>query len=1236
MVLEITEGQQGLVTPRYQLISKLGKGGMGEVYEAHDLRRDINVALKTLRVTDLEGVAMLKREFRAVAELHHPNLVRLYDLVALPDRCFFSMELVRGPDLLTYVRNMERSPIAPDTRQPVSGSPDTNAPIPSLPSKNRGTCDYERLRLVLPDILAGLDCLHRAGKVHRDLKPQNILVTPSGTAKILDFGILQERTDEEREAIGTPHYMAPEQALGRVVTPKADMYAFGCLLFVLLTGRVPFSGKTGRAILESHVLKPAPNPAEFSPDVPEEYQRLMQHLLAKEPRNRPNAREVLEFLCDSIGSPVPFLDTKQIWRGEAFVGRSQELVNICNEAREAQQHKPLLFVVSGESGIGKSHLVAEVVRLLEVDGWRSYQGRCYQREELPYKAFDRIAEQIAATLRRKPAEHVTPFIPEQGLKPLIKIFPALSRVRALSQRAQEEPELSPTEARVAAFEAFRDLLRRLQTEKPNVWVINDMQWADPESVALLQALFDGEDAPNLTIISTARTLELKNNKPVQTLFTELEKQGRAKHIDLKPFGAEDVAGLLELHLNEPASPELIEKVLKETGGNPYFAVEFANALSDPENQAEGPKARLLMRVGALPEDANEVLAAAVVAGAPFDFSLLRAVTKKTTAKLSEAIDLLLYEHFLRELMTQGDEDVLDVFHDRVREDVYEGLPEERRRQLHVAFAAALEETNAEAELAAQHRFRAGEKEAAAKLFLLAAKQAAEKLAFSRAADLYEQALAVGGKSIDRASALKSRGEALDLAGRYHDSARAYLDAAALTPEDRSHLTMLAATAELKCGELALSLQNFEEVLQDVDGSYATLWHMAPWAVGSLFFHLAIAQRRYSKLTGLASRIPTEKVRLRLDLYRRLGSYLTIMDRLRGGEFQARFLDLALREGSNSDVVYALYLITSFFSMRDGEGPLKNAHQALKKADSLAGSITDPEVLGFGEVLRGLLYWKSADWELSQTAFLRAEETLRSTGHGDTFERVMAETFVASADTYLGNPTASEERLYAMMQKAQRRHDRFALAFLAAPLAECRIYLGDFAGAQEALRPAEQWPKEPPTFLLLLSACAQARLLIAQGKLEEATRSLEALEANKGPNGLRFVAGKRAEIALLRATAHLGLAAQGKSPSYHRSQAQACLKRPLALPPKTFHANALRLRAIIDPTTAVQDLDRAVEILEACRTPIELCSALLQRGALRKRRALPGADADLARGQEILEETKTSDPAARDGFAWAWR
>jgi hypothetical protein len=1209
---------------------------MGEVYEAHDLRRDIVVALKTLRVTDLEGVAMLKREFRAVAELHHPNLIRLYDLVALPENCFFSMELVRGPDLLTYVRNMDRNPISPDTRQPISSSGgDTNQPLPA-PSKNRGVCDYERLRAVLPDILAGLDCLHRAGKVHRDLKPQNILVTQEGMAKILDFGILQERTDEEREAVGTPHYMAPEQALGRVVTAKADMYAFGCLLFVLLTGRVPFSGKTGRAILEAHVLKQPPNPVELSPEVPEEYQRLVMQLLSKEPRNRPNAREVLEYLCETIGAPVPYLDTKQVWRGEEFVGRTQELKDICRDAQEARARQPLLFVVSGESGIGKSHLVAEAVRLLELDGMRSFHGRCYQREEMPYKAFDRIAEQLAAILRRKPAEHLAAILPTEGVRPLIRIFPALSRVRALAMRAQAEAELPPSEARAAAFDAFKELWRNLQEEKPNVLVINDLQWADPESLVLLQALIEGEDAPKLALITTARTLELKNNKPANKLVAELEKQQRAKRFELRPFGQEDVANLLALHLTEPPAPELTQKVLQETGGNPYFAVEFANALSDPENQADGPKARLLMRVGALDDDAAEVLSAAVVAGGPVDFSLLRAVTQKTSAKLCEVIDLLLYEHFLRELMTQSDEDVLDVFHDRVREDIYEGLPAENKRELHVEFAKALQTNEEQAELAAQHWLRAGERESAAKYFLVAARQAEQKLAFSRAGDLYGQALAVGGGSIDRAVVLKSRGEALDLAGRYHDSARAYLDAATLLPAERSRLTMLAATAELKGGELALALENFEVVLREVDSSYSTLWHMAPWAVGSLFFHLKLAERRYTKLSGLASRSPDPKLRLRLDLYRRLGSYLTVMDRLRGGEFQARFLELALREGSNDDVVYALYLITAFFSMRDGESHLQKAHQAIAKADQFASASINAEVLAFGETSRGLLHWKSADWEKAQTAFMRAEELLRSSGHDDTFECVMAETFVASTNTYLGNLQASEEKLTGMLQKAQRRHDRFALAFLAAPLAESRIYLGDIDGAQEALRPAEQWPKEPPTFLLLLSACAQARLYIAQGKLEEAIKALEALESNKGRNGLRFVSGKRAEVALMLATAHLGLAAKGHVPSYHRAAAASCIERPLSLPPKTFYANALRLRAIINPGTAMQDLDRAIQIVEACRSPLELSSALLQRGALRKKRGDVNAQEDLDRGQKILDETGASDPAARDGFCWSWR
>jgi tetratricopeptide (TPR) repeat protein len=323
-------------------------------------------------------------------------------------------------------------------------------------------------------------------------------------------------------------------------------------------------------------------------------------------------------------------------------------------------------------------------------------------------------------------------------------------------------------------------------------------------------------------------------------------------------------------------------------------------------------------------------------------------------------------------------------------------------------------------------------------------------------------------------------------------------------------------------------------------------------------------------------------------------------------------------------------------MRDGEAALSSAREALARAEALAPSVAEPEVLAFGETSRGLLFWKSAEWEKARDAFQRGADLLRFHGHGDTFERILNETFIAASDGNLGRLADQEAMLAALATRAQRRHDRFTLALVSAPLAEGRIMLGDLPGAAKALSLCRDWPKDPPTFLLLLSGCASARLAIAEGRLVHAISQLEDIENARNRNGLRFASGKRAEVALLRATAELGLAARGDSPTARRSLALRNVELPLALPPKTFHANGLRLRALARPEGARADLDRAVEILESCRSPVELAAALLQRGAWRRLHRHPGADDDITRGETLQRETGAADPTTRDGGAWTWR
>ena len=258
------------VQQRYEILTELGRGGMGVVYKARDTRLERDVAIKVLRTTSAEEAARLEQEARAAATLNHPGIVTVYDFEAGFDGYFIAMEFVPGEALDQLLKT--------DPSRVRRGLP--------------------RLLLRLADAIA---YAHAQQVIHRDLKPGNLLVTPDHEVKILDFGIaarLDSTVGESSSICGTPFYMAPEQIRGEPPTPATDIYAFGATAFHLATGRPPFN--TGN-VIDAHLTKAPPDPLEFAPDLEPELGRIVLRCLEKKPEDRfADARQLrtaLEAAC---------------------------------------------------------------------------------------------------------------------------------------------------------------------------------------------------------------------------------------------------------------------------------------------------------------------------------------------------------------------------------------------------------------------------------------------------------------------------------------------------------------------------------------------------------------------------------------------------------------------------------------------------------------------------------------------------------------------------------------------------------------------------------------------------------------------------------------------------------------------------------------------------------------------------------------------------------------------------
>jgi len=200
---------------RYQVRALLGRGGMGEVWRAYDLKLRVDVALKSVRTerrSSEKAHELLRQEVRAAREVMSPNVCRIFDLVVEDGREYVSMEYIDGTTLTETLRS-------------------------------RGPLELQEARETASQFLSGLEAIHQAGLVHRDFKPENVMITRAGRVVVMDFGLAKVATEGRTATVsGTPAYMAPEQARGHAADERADVYAVGALLYTLLAGRAPFSG----------------------------------------------------------------------------------------------------------------------------------------------------------------------------------------------------------------------------------------------------------------------------------------------------------------------------------------------------------------------------------------------------------------------------------------------------------------------------------------------------------------------------------------------------------------------------------------------------------------------------------------------------------------------------------------------------------------------------------------------------------------------------------------------------------------------------------------------------------------------------------------------------------------------------------------------------------------------------------------------------------------------------------
>ena len=551
-------------TERFTVLRRLGAGGMGVVYAVHDRVRGDVVALKTLRHGDPAGVLRLKREFRTLADIAHPNLVSLYELIAGDASWFFTMELVDGIDVVKYIQDQ----LADDTSR------------------------FERTRNVLRQVVGAIAELHRRGKLHRDIKPSNIMVTPAGRAVILDFGISSDVssgnvTIGDRLA-GTPAYLAPERSVGGAPEPSHDWYGLGVTLYQAITGRQPIDRSIGALQCGEDYLD-APLPSEVARGVPHDLDTICMGLLRRDPSQRFGSQEVMSLLDRDVIRHVAPLSSESEKDG-AFIGRQHQLDVLDAALTAAKQGMATAVYVHGPSGIGKSALLQWFLdRAMDREEVIVLRGRCYEHESVPYKGFDGVIDSLSQFLSGMPGAQAEPLIPVD-VAALLRLFPVTLHTNAIQSAERVELQLmDPVELRQRAFVALRELLRRLADRQPLILCIDDFHWADTDSAMLLRELVRPPHAPPALIIVCLRDEEIAAHPFLQRL---LAGTGSTASITL-PVGpmSDDEAQTLALSIipaGIPLSERDIQHIVRESSGNPFLLGQLARHIPWQRSPHERP------------------------------------------------------------------------------------------------------------------------------------------------------------------------------------------------------------------------------------------------------------------------------------------------------------------------------------------------------------------------------------------------------------------------------------------------------------------------------------------------------------------------------------------------------------------------------------------------------------------------------------------------------------------------
>lgn len=773
------EQLQASLGGRYVFERELARGGMATVYVARDVKHDRLVALKLLdpELGALFGGDRFLSEIRITAGLQHPNILPLFDSGESDGRLWYVMPFVAGESLRARL-------------------------------DREGAFAIDEAVRIVTAVAGALDHAHRHGIVHRDVKPENILLS-DGVPVVADFGIAKLIAESQRvsgdtstaltqlgTSLGTPAYMSPEQAMGEAeVDGRTDVYALGVLLYEMLAGARPFTGPTSQAIIAKHIMTPVPSVRGVRDAVPPMVDAAIMRAMAKEPAARFETPSAFARAIAMAPAVEPRPDYSQVAEPitrseEPFVGRTKELEELFARLDGMEQGKGGLVLIGGEPGVGKTRLVEAVLLEARRRGHFCAVGHCYEMDGTPpYLPF---LEHLEFGARVVPPGRLRAVL-GNGAAEIARIMPAL---RQLFPDIPAPLDLPSDQQRHLLFTKYREYAERSARNVPFVLLFDDLHWADESTLQLLEHLAPHFARQRILALGTYRDVELEVGRPFAKSLERLLRQRLAERMTLRRMPESDVAALLATLGAPEAPPALVDAIYRATEGNPFFVEEVFRHLReegrlldadgrwlpglsiDALEVPEGVRLVIGRRLERVSDDCRAVLSAAAVIGPRFALRVLDALGELDADAILDALDqgekagLVLSQQIGRETR-------YSFAHELIRQTLIGTLSPPRRQRRHLCTADAIEKaygakSTEHASDLAYHLFHAGAaagEHRAIQWLLVAGRQALAAGAFDVALTHADkgQSILETDIGLQRAELMLLRGESLRALGRWQDA-----------------------------------------------------------------------------------------------------------------------------------------------------------------------------------------------------------------------------------------------------------------------------------------------------------------------------------------------------------------------------------------------------------------------------------------------------------------------------------